>query len=250
MKLSKIWRFPVKSLTGESLDRVVLNPDLGLPHDRRWAFARPDGKAANGDDWHPKSQFFVLVREFALAKLNCHFDERSGLFNLQGPNGIEASANLANAAERAVIAKAVGKHLGLDQDNTPILVEAKKIGYFDTTEGPISILNMASHRALENALERSIDPVRFRMNFLIEGLEAWGEMDLLGKRIRIGNTTLKVTENTGRCKATHVDPDSGDADVDILTTLKSSFGHTHMGIYAKVIDGGLIRPGDPIEILD
>lgn len=36
MKLLEIWRYPVKSLSGERLERAVLNPGLGLPHDRRW----------------------------------------------------------------------------------------------------------------------------------------------------------------------------------------------------------------------
>jgi hypothetical protein len=250
MTLQEIWRYPVKSLSGQSLDRVVLNPDLGLPHDRRWALARPDGNAVTDKDWHPKSQFVVLVREFALAALNCQFDERSGVFSLQGPDGLEASGNLASEAGRTLISNAVASHLGHPADQAPILVEAKKIGYFDTQEGPLSILNLASLRALEEVLGQPIDPLRFRMNFLIDGAEAWAERQWLGKRLRIGKTKLLITEGTGRCKATHVNPTNAVADVNVLSALKSNFGHTEMGIYAKVICGGLVQPGDKVEIID
>jgi len=250
MNLHEIWRYPVKSLSADPLHRVVLNPGLGLPHDRRWALARADGKAANGQDWQPKSQFVVLVREFGLAALKCKFDDRSGVFSLEGPGGLKASANLATEAGRAVIAEAVASHLGLGAEEVPILVEAQKFGYFDSTEGPISILNLNSHRALEKVLKQTIDPLRFRMNFHIEGCEAWAEEQWLGKRLRVGKTELLVTEATGRCKATHVNPDNAQADVKILSALKNNFGHTQMGVYAKVIRGGLLVPGDPVEIID
>jgi len=251
MNLSEIWRYPVKSLTGSSLDRVVLNPDLGLPHDRRWALARPNGKAATDTEWHPKSQFYVMVRDYGLTELKCEFDDLSGLFSLERPNGLKASGNLASPEGRAEIEDAVAAHLGLSEDERPILKEAQKIGYFDTTEGPVSLLNMASLRALEDVIGQSIDPIRFRMNFQIEGAEPWCEKKWLGKRVRIGKTVvLHITENTGRCKATHINPATGELDMKILHALKHNFDHTNMGVYAKVIEGGLIRPGDEIEVLD
>ena len=251
MNLSEIWRYPVKSLTGQSMDRVVLNPGMGLPHDRRWALARPDGQAATNTDWHPKSQFYVMVREYGLAELKCQFNDLSGLFSLEGPNGLKASGNLASPEGRAEIEAAVATHLGLSTDKRPVLKEAQKIGYFDTTEGPVSLLNMASLRILEDTIGQSIDPKRFRMNFYVEGAEAWCEPKWLGKRVRIGKTVvLHVTENTGRCKATHVNPATGELDLKILHAIKHNFGHTNMGVYAKVIEGGLIQPNDEIEILE
>jgi len=250
MTLNDIWRFPVKSLTGESLARVVLNPGLGIPHDRRWALARLHGKATKGGDWQPKSQFEVLVRTPKLASLKCKLDERTGVFSLEGEDGFSAFGNLIRAEARREIANAVAKHLGWALDKAPVLVEAKTLGYFDSTEGPLSILNMASHRALEQTMGHPIEPQRFRMNLLVEGAKPWADLQWPGKRIRVGKTILQVTKNTGRCKATHVNPTLGLEDINILSTLKASFGHTNMGVYAKVIDGGLIQPGDLIEILD
>jgi len=250
MKLHEIWRYPVKSLSGERLDRAVLNPGIGLPHDRRWALARPDGDATAGGAWASKAHFYVLVREHGLAELRCQFDQISGQFSLTGPNGLKAEGNLAAPEGRAAIEEAVASHLGLSAADKPALVEADSLGYFDAQVGPVSILNMNSLRALGTALGQDLDPLRFRMNFLVEGLDAWAEMAWPEKRVRIGKAELKVTQITGRCKATHVNPSTGSADIQMVRALKDNFGHTQLGVYAEVINGGPIQPGDAVEVLD
>lgn len=250
MKLSEIWRYPVKSLSGERLERAVLNPGLGLPHDRRWALARPNGDAPLDGTWAPKAHFYALVREYGLAQLRCSFDMHSGNFALSGPDGLEAQGNLAAPEGRAAIEDAVAQHLGLSTDDKPVLVEAANLGYFDASYGPVSILNMNSLRALGQAVGQDLDPLRFRMNFLVEGLDAWAEMTWPEKRVRIGKVELKVTQITGRCKATHVNPSTGATDIEMVRALKDNFGHTQLGVYAEVINGGPIQPGDGVEILD
>lgn len=250
MKLHEIWRYPVKSLTGAKMARTVLNPSQGLPHDRRWALARPGSDAAQAPGWQSKSQFFVLVREHALAQLKCRFDDVTGRFCFDAPNGLHAEGTLTTPEGRAAIAAGVAKHLGLAPDDAPVMVEAGEIGYFDTTKGPVSLLNLASLRALEEAIGQPLDPARFRMNFLIEGAEPWSEAGWIGKRIQVGTAVLRVTEPTGRCKATHVNPDTGETDAKILHALKDNFDHTQMGVYAIVEDGGPVEAGDEVRVLD
>lgn len=255
MNISQILRFPIKSLSGQGLTQCCLTPGQGLPFDRHWALARPDGDAADNAAWHPKSHFLVLVREHELALFKTHFDDATLRLNFDAPGGLHGSAKLDTQPGRDAIAAAVAKHLGLDvgpqnEGGTPILVEAQDIGYFDTTKGPISLLNMESVRALEKLLSRQLDPLRFRMNLVLEGVPAWAEMDWPVKRVKIGDTVLEFTQITGRCKATHVNPGSGELDVKILHALKEHFGHTQMGIYAEVVQGGDIKAGDALTFLD
>lgn len=247
MHLDRILRYPVKSLSVEELTATTLTAGQGLPYDRHWALARPDGDAVNNTDWHPKSHFLVLVREYGLALIKSHFDDVTGRLSLTAPDGLHAEGKLDTEAGRQAIAEAVAKHLGLSEDGIPKLVEAQDIGYFDTTKGPVSLLNMESHRALEQAIGETLDPVRFRMNLLIEGVNAWAETLWPGKRVKIGDVILEITENTGRCKATHVNPDTGKLDQKVLHALKNNFGHTQMGVYAVVIEGGTIQAGDSLE---
>lgn len=250
MKLSQIWRYPVKSMTGHEMSHTVLNPGLGIPYDRRWALARADGNATDDGAWHSKKEFVVLVREGRLAELRSHFDNATGRFCFRGPDGLHAEGNMASPEGRAAIAGGVAKHLGLEADEAPTMVEAKSLGYVDSQKGPVSLLNMASHRDLESAMGRTLDPARFRMNFLIEGADAWAEAEWIGKRVRVGQTALRITKPTGRCKATHIDPETGKADAKILHVLKDNFGHTDMGVYAEVVEGGPVQAGDDVEVLD
>ena len=250
MNLSEIWRYPVKSLSGASIQRTVLNPGQGLPHDRRWALALADGEAVKDQGWHAKAQFFVQARDHALATLQCQFDDRSGLFTIEGTDGLHVEGNLMSDEGRAAIAGGVAKHLGLDDADTPVLVEAQDIGYFDTTQGPVSLLNMASHRALESVLGHTLDPQRFRMNFWLEGVEPWAETLWPGQRVQIGQAILRISKATGRCKATHVNPATGTLDVKVMHALKEHFGHTDMGVYGIVESGGPVNAGDTVTLLD
>jgi len=250
MHLSQIARYPVKSLSMETLTACELTPGQGLPHDRQWAFARPDGQAVRSPAWQSKAHFLVLVREYALAQINSHFDDNTGRLSLSAPGGLHAEGLLNTSAGRTAIAHAVAKHLGLGQDGVPTLVKAQDIGYFDTTKGPVSLLNMASLRAVENVAGVPLDPARFRMNLLVEDLEAGVETLWPGKHIQIGDAVLEITENTGRCKATHVNPETGVPDVKVLQALKKHFGHTQMGVYGVVRKGGPIYTGAPIRVLD
>lgn len=248
MLLDRILRYPVKSLSVEELSTSTLIPGQGLPFDRHWALARPDGEAFDDPAWHSKGHFLVLVREYGLALIKSHYDEISGRLSLTAPDGLHAEGKLNTEEGRQAIAGAAAKHLGLDDTGIPKLIEATDIGYFDTTMGEVSLLNMESVRTLEKMVSLKIDPVRFRMNLLIEGMEAWAENELIGKRLNIGDAVLEITEMTGRCKATHVNPQTGELDIKIMHALKEYFGHTTMGIYAKVIEGGDIRVGDTFTV--
>jgi len=250
MHLSQILRYPVKSLSGETLTHCQLTPGQGLPYDRHWALARPDGEAIDTPGWLPKSHFLVLAREHDLARIKSRFDEATGRLILEAPDALHAEGKLSTPEGRNAIAGAVAKHLGLDAGGIPTLTEAQKIGYFDTTDGPVSLLNMESLHALEKLLSLRLDPARFRMNLFMQGVEAWSEMLWPGKRIKIGDAVLEITKITGRCKATHVNPDSGEADIKVLHALKNHFGHTQMGVYATVVEGGAINANDSIMLID
>jgi len=91
--------------------------------------------------------------------------------------------------------------------------------------------------------------LRFRANLYVRGWPAWRELELMGHEIRIGGVRLRVTRNIVRCAATNVDPVTTERDMNIPKTLMDRFGHAHCGIYAEVIAGGDMAPGDKIEIL-
>ena len=112
----------------------------------------------------------------------------------------------------------------------------------------ISIINLASVAELENAAGAPVDALRFRGNLHVSGWPAWHEFSLLGSEIAVGEETrLKVVKRIVRCAATEVDPQTAIRDMPIPRLLMDTYGHADCGIYAEVIEGGMIAPGDTLE---
>ena len=119
--------------------------------------------------------------------------------------------------------------------------------FTDSRRGFVSIINLASVAAVENLTGRPVDPLRFRGNVYVEGWPAWREFDLVGKTISLGDARLQITKRIVRCAATNVEPQTGIRDLHIPETIMQAFGHMDCGIYAEVIAGGDIRPGDELR---
>src|ERR1700745_4142248 len=78
--VAAIYRYPVKGLSAERMDRVLLTPGECLPHDRRFAIAL--GSTAfdpERPEWLSKSHFIMLMRDEKLAQLRTRFDAESGV---------------------------------------------------------------------------------------------------------------------------------------------------------------------------
>ena len=85
---------------------------------------------------------------------------------------------------------------------------------------------------------------------IVCGWKPWSEFELIGKTIRAGGVTMKITKRVVRCAATEVNPETAERDIDIPEALWRKTGDTDLGIYARVVDAGKIARGDSVEILD
>jgi uncharacterized protein YcbX len=119
--------------------------------------------------------------------------------------------------------------------------------FSDVARKVVSIINLASVAKVETMTGAAVNPLRFRGNVYVSGWPAWHEFDLLDREIAIGSARLKVVKRIVRCAATNVDPDTGARDLDIPKSLQQNLGHGDCGVYAEVIAGGDIAPGDPVS---
>jgi uncharacterized protein YcbX len=111
----------------------------------------------------------------------------------------------------------------------------------------VSIINLASVAALENAVGAPVHPLRFRANVYVSGWPPWREFDLIGQQIAIGETArLKIVKRIIRCAAPDVDPDTGIRDLSIPQTLLRTFDHGDFGVYGEVIAEGDIAASDAV----
>ena len=94
------------------------------------------------------------------------------------------------------------------------MLHAAGHSFSDVARKVVSIINLASVAALEDAAGAPVHPLRFRGNLHVEGWPAWHEFDLLDQEIAIGpSARLKVVKRIVRCAATEVDPDTGIRDL-------------------------------------
>jgi uncharacterized protein YcbX len=111
----------------------------------------------------------------------------------------------------------------------------------------VSLINLASVRALEAKLGVVVDPRRFRANLLVDGLEPWVEFGWIDKTIRIGDVLFQGARRIRRCAATEVNPDTGERDIALPVELHKHFAHADMGIYLYVRSDGAIAAGDALR---
>src|SRR5688572_18517863 len=95
-RVEEIWRYPVKSMGGQTVPSAELGP-LGIPHDRRWALRNLDsGKIVSGKI--PK-----LGR--ALLPLRTSLDEASGVVRVADEDGTDLGEAGSEALDAALSAR-------------------------------------------------------------------------------------------------------------------------------------------------
>ncbi|GAA1355442.1 MOSC domain-containing protein [Arthrobacter rhombi] len=267
--IDSLYYYPIKGLSPQRLDAASLAAGHGFAHDRTYALARADGRYVPGDRQAlGKREFHVLMREPALAGVRSEYFPDTDTVELRSIPGVDTAlpatghdggallrADLSTAAGRGELTACIATLLGLPADRQPVFAEEPGRRFPDLlrSDDPadmqaVSIINLASIRELARAAGTEVDPLRFRANIYIDGLEPFAERDLLGSTLEAGGIQLEVFKEIGRCTATEVNLESARRDVPVLKTLQEAFGHTNMGIYAHVRTGGTLVPGTAVVL--
>jgi uncharacterized protein YcbX len=251
-----IFRYPVKGLSPERLDRVTLTAGECLPQDRRFAIAHANAQFdPTRPVWLPKTNFLMLMRDEKLAELRTRFEEKTGNLTIEHAGRVVLDARLTDPAGRLSVGQFFGEFLRDTVSGTPTVVEAPGHTFSDAKQKPnsttfkyVSIVNLASVKALEEVTQVRLDPIRFRANIYIDGVPAWTEFEWVESRLSVGGARLRVISRISRCAATAVNPATAERDVNIPAILQKAFGHGHMGVYAEVSGGGEIVKGDTVVV--
>ncbi len=65
--------------------------------------------------------------------------------------------------------------------------------------------------------------------------------------MKLGTATIAVTKRIDRCAATDVDPSLGVRDMRMVELLERSFDHHDCGVYAEIVESGVVMPGDVLS---
>lgn len=253
--INALTRYPVKGLSGELLDNVKLQSAQGFPNDRRFGFARPDSGFDPKDPKPlPKSKFYMLARDATLTLLKTEFDDNSGQLTISSSNDTE-QFDIASDNGKKEASLFIKSFLSLSDDETPQLYEASPHRFTDVSVdsvemmNAVSVINLESVKEFSKAIGKEVDPKRFRGNIQLTGLTPFEELESVGRHFVVGNVKMKIVQRTRRCPATEVDLNTGERDMKTPKLLREHYGHMDMGVYAEVVEGGVISNGDVVEIV-
>lgn len=241
-----LWRHPIKSHGREALDQVTLTAGQTMPGDRVWAVAHEASKA-DGSEWAMSANFSRGVKAPALMAITSRYDADSETVTLSHPDRPDLTVQ-PDRDPQALIDWAAPL-MPEDRAASARVLRVPGRGMTDTPFPSISILNLASSRALEQAMGRELSMHRWRGNIWTDLGTPWAEFDMVDKEIEIGDCRFIVRERIKRCMATTANPETGERDADTLGALKENWNHTDFGIYAEVTQGGTIRTGDALRVL-
>lgn len=258
MRVEHLYRYPVKGLTAESLEEVELSPGETIPHDRRFALAQGDAPFDEAAPrFLPKQNFACMMKNGKVVLVRAAFDPRAEALSLIAEGHPPLSAPTGTAEGKAALGEWLIRFLGdeartgVAEDGTPRLPRFTNVpghAFTDQVKKGASLINLASLAALEKAIGRRLDPLRFRANIYFSGLPAWAEHDWVGGEVLLGGARLSVFKRTRRCPATQVDLETGERDCDVPKLLQEHFGHMDLGVHATVAEGGRVAVGDALEV--
>lgn len=248
--IQAIYRYPVKGFTPESLPATDLAVGQTLPADRRYAVENgPTGFDPAAPAYFPKIRFLMLMKNERLARLRTRYDDASHVLTVHNEGREVARGDLTTAAGRKAIEDFMAAFCADELRGPPKVLNGGGHSFSDVPRKVVSIINLASVQAIEDAAGAPVNPLRFRGNLHVAGWPAWREFELLDKEIQIGSSArLRIVKRIVRCAATNVDPDSGARDMTIPQTIQRAFGHDDCGVYGEVIVPGRIAPGDRIIV--
>ncbi len=253
MSIKKIIRYPIKGLNGEFLKSIQLSPNLTIPGDRKYAFAKYHNNIdENNPIYMRKTNFLALVKEDKLSLLHCELNLENKELKLKYKKQIVFSGSLNEKSDLFELSTSISKFLGIDLKKKPRLVTDKSKfenhSFSDIPDKAISFINLNTVKDFEKKLHKSIDFSRFRGNIIFDGIKAWEEFNWIEKRIKIGEVEVQIFRKIKRCAATEVNPQNGKRDINVPNQLHKLYGHSDLGVYGLVLNKGSLKTGDEIKI--
>jgi len=213
------------------------------------------------DDWSSKHGMLALVNTPGLARLSVRLDEAAGRLSIRLGDSVLAEDGLDPPGRRrlgeAMAAYALGLaesalHGHLERLPLRLVGDGRTPRYQDAPDGTVTIHGRGSLRALAKALgDPDVSEARFRSNIAVDGLDPWEEQSWVGRTLRVGSVLFRVARPNVRCLATHANPETGERDLPVLTTLTAAFGQERptFAVALTPLGPGEIRLGDPTEVV-
>jgi uncharacterized protein len=259
-----LWRYPVKSMMGEELNRTEIT-ERGLLGDRQFALVdAATGKVAGAKNPHKWGNFFDFRAAYVEPP---EVNATLPAVRVTLPNGTALTSESENVNE--VLSGALGRAVELtqaraEQESTAeeYVPDIEGLEHRDTvtewelpagTFYDLAVVHLLTTATLDRLRELypagRFEARRFRPNIVISTAErGFVENDWLGRTVTVGNTVrLRITRPCPRCVMTTLAQGDLPKDPGILRTAAQN-NAANVGVYADVISAGAIHRGDPIVL--
>jgi uncharacterized protein YcbX len=251
IEIASLYRYPVKGLSPQRLERIAVKAGETIPWDRAYAIENgPSRFDPENPKYLPKVNFLMLMRNERLAALQTEFDEKTQTLIVHRDGKQVTRGQLDTKLGRQLIEQFMAGFLKQELKGRPRIVSSPGHSFSDVAAKCVHLVNLATVRDLEKVVGRPLNPLRFRANVYFDGAAPWAEKSWPGRQLKAGGVRLKVFTETDRCEATNVNPETAERDAAIPPTLQRTFGDMSLGVYATVIEGGQLKPGDRIELVE
>jgi uncharacterized protein YcbX len=258
-KVESLWRYPVKSMRGEELEEMFAGYP-GVYGDRLFAFessANPKGfPFLTGREQRQMIRYRARFRNPEKAARPVNLGEAEQLSPNLNPLAADASELMVDVETPdgrtfAIDDPALIDHLRLDIDRKHELT-LRRSDKAITDCRPLSIFAVQTAKKLGEETGVAVDKRRFRANVYVDltSSEGFAEDEFVGRSLRIGSkVTVAVLQRDARCMMITLDPDTAEKTPAILKAIAQA--HEGMaGVYGAVLVEGMVRKGDPVELLD
>ena len=250
MRLSAIWRYPVKSLQGEEMPAAVLETN-GLRGDRCWGIRdETTGRILTG-----RREPQLLLASATLG------DDDEPIIVLPSGDGCRGTGPETDAAlsewlgRRVELVGAVGAPGGeaeffadATDDSSQAIAWTMPAGRF-VDAAPLLLLTTASLRAGAALHPEGAWAVRrFRPNLLVElDAEGWVEDGWCGQTVHVGSAAVVPQQPCIRCTMVTRPQPALPRDLDVYKTLARHHGGT-LGVWANVQSPGSVGIDDAVTL--
>jgi uncharacterized protein YcbX len=258
-KVKSLWRYPVKSMAGETIDEAFVGY-AGVFGDRLYAFLNQRAPAGfpylTGRTRPEMLRFSARFRDSASHVRPPNQAEAEGLGPgltpvYPQPADLVVDVTLPSgerlvATDPALTTRLAGK--GADASDLTLIRSDRAL----TDCRPLSLISHHTIKQLGNEIGTALDARRFRANIFAElgSGKGFGEDAFVGKRLQIGaRCVVAVLDRDPRCKMISIDPETAAENKDV-------FGHVSRahdggaGIYCAVLTEGMVRKNDAIVLLN
>jgi uncharacterized protein YcbX len=230
-----LFRYPVKSMCGESLEVAALGWH-GLDGDRRFAFRQIENRT--DFPWLSASRLPDLLRFTPLG----HNDQVEGDL----PTKVRTPDGDVFPIFSDELARDVGRRLG-----APVQMMSLRHGIFD--EASISIISIDTVREIGDLCGLEPDVRRFRPNIVVRTQRAipFLEDEWVGSVLSFGQAadaaSITVTIPDLRCSMINLDPDSAVSAPLVMKSVARA-NNNNAGVYGLVSGIGRLEVGQPVFI--